>query len=390
MPSRLGSSLPAKFAVLAPSFPPAFRGGGPARTLEALTRAAPPTARVHVFAPDRDWGESVRLEVTSNRWSENTEFPLYYASTDKSTRLIGMYAQLRRLKPDVLYLNSLFNFKFSILPRLLVMLRYLRPQAILLAPRGELDGGALTIKSRKKRAFLRFYRSLGLHRSVVWHASSDREAEAISSVWGRSTAVLVRENETSLPTEALPPHQHDGPLRAAFISRVSPKKGLLIALRALEAVKSPVEFDIYGPEEDSAYVSECRSAADLLPSTIRVRFCGPIPPSTVRQTLAKYDVMLFPTAGENFGHVIAESLSASCPVAVSNTTPWSALLQSGGGLVIDPNGVDEWSRAINQLAALSADERYVLKAQAREAYAKWRTTPPSPHVFTLLMDYLQH
>ena len=37
------------------------------------------------------------------------------------------------------------------------------------------------------------------------------------------------------------------------------------------------------------------------------------------------DFLILPTKGENFGHVIAESLSASLPVIISQNTPWRNL-----------------------------------------------------------------
>jgi glycosyltransferase involved in cell wall biosynthesis len=46
----------------------------------------------------------------------------------------------------------------------------------------------------------------------------------------------------------------------------------------------------------------------------------------VREVFSRYDAFVLPTLGENVGHVIAESLSASCPVICSDETPWTDLL----------------------------------------------------------------
>ena len=35
----------------------------------------------------------------------------------------------------------------------------------------------------------------------------------------------------------------------------------------------------------------------------------------------EYDLLFLPTKGENFGHVILESMSAGTPVLISDTTP---------------------------------------------------------------------
>ena len=377
-----------KVAVLAPSFPPAFRGGGPARTLDALTRAAPEGSEGHVFAPDKDAGDAQRLAVNSNEWSAVNGVPTYFASVDKVGELARMYAEIRRIRPEVVYLNSVFNLRFSILPRVLVAARYLRPRAILIAPRGEFDAGALRIKSAKKRLFLAVYRALGLNRHVVWHASSSAEAEAIRRVWGDRVDVLIRENETLLPDLPEAPTAHEGPLRAVFLSRLSQKKGLLTALEALGQVDQSVDLDVYGPEEDSAYVSACNRAADALPSGVRVRFRGAVQPEAARTTLARYDVMVFPTAGENFGHVIAEALSGSCAVMTSDTTPWSDALRGGGGVVVTPNTSRAWAERIAEVARMTPDERLSLRLGAGSAYQRWRSQPAPPHVFELLRNLL--
>ena len=61
------------------------------------------------------------------------------------------------------------------------------------------------------------------------------------------------------------------------------------------------------------------------------------------------DIFLFPTRGENFGHVVAEALSVGCPVLTTPTTIWTDLLTSGGGSVFD--GDVEAAEMIDRIAA---------------------------------------
>lgn len=375
--------------VFAPSFPPSFRGGGPARTLEALTREAPAEFDVRVVTPDQDLGSPERMAVASNSWSAFDETPTYYASIDKLADLWRMYREVRRLDPDVIYLNSMFHLKFAIVPRILAAVRYIKPRAILVAPRGELDPGALAIRSTKKRAFLRVFRFFRLQRNITWHASAPLERDSIKSVWGTSANILVRENETSLPKTPLESSKHEGPFKAVFISRISEKKGVLTAIEALHGVDSPVELDIYGPEEDLAYVTKCREAARNLPDHCTVRFRGEVAHEDVRATFNRYDAMFFPTAGENFGHVIAESLSASCPVLLNDTTPWTELLREGGGEVVATGSVEEWAKAIAAVASKNPDQRLAFRQTASDAYARWRGKDTTPHVFTMLAEQMQ-
>ena len=373
-------------AVFAPSFPPFFLGGGPARTLVALVREAPIRFRMDVLTPDRDHGGESRLNVPSNSWTQTERAHIYYVSANKWGRLARGYVTVRQRRPDILYFNSFFNLRMSIIPQILAKLWFWGTVRILLAPRGEFDEGALALRPRKKRIYLRVYKLLRLHKLVTWHASAEPEAQAIHRLWGGGAKVLVREDETSLPLQASDPSVHFGRLKAVFLGRISRKKGLLVVLQALEETNAELEIDIYGPDEDQVYVRECQQAARRLPPNVVVRFRGPIQAEMVRDSLQEYDVMLMPTFGENFGHVIAEALSVSCPVMCSSTTPWTQHLRAGGGVVVDEGtNPRQWRKAIENYAALAPGERKALRLAAGAIYNTWRSSPKGPHVFSLFL-----
>ena len=210
-------------------------------------------------------------------------------------------------------------------------------------------------------------------------------------MWGDRAAILIRENETLLPataTEPSPRHPDDDPgLRAVFLGRLVEHKGLHIALEAIAKVSAPIELDVYGPMEDPKYVELCRGLITALPATATVRMLGMVDPDQTRTTLSGYDVLLMPTAGENFGHVVAESLSVSCPVMCSPHTPWNDVLEDGGGWVLDRTP-EAWTSAIEAYALLSPEERQVARERAAAAYARWRARPSDPHVLELLESHL--
>jgi glycosyltransferase involved in cell wall biosynthesis len=116
-----------------------------------------------------------------------------------------------------------------------------------------------------------------------------------------------------------------------FISRISPKKNLLFALRMLQSVLGDISFDIYGPIEDARYWNRCEKAIGTLPPNVRVKYMGMVEHEKVGEVFAEHDLFLFPTLGENYGHVICEALSAGCPVLISDQTPWRHLQEEGAG-----------------------------------------------------------
>jgi len=381
--------LPSVVGVLAPLFAPAKNGGGPIRTLRALVSGAPADFSVYVLTGDRDLGAAERLPVEFDSWQQRDGVPVYYASAGSPAGLLKGFRALRAAGPEVIYLNGYFDPRFSILPQLLWRFGFWGRTVRLLAPRGEFGEGALNRRAFKKRAYIAVYRALGLHRKVYWHASTELEAQAIRDLWGERATILVRENETLLPERADDPPTAQpgdtGPLRAVFLGRLVEHKGLHLALEALAGATSPIEFDVYGPAEDPAYLERCRALAAATPPTVAVRFHGPVAPERTRETLSGYDVLLMPTAGENFGHVIAESLSVSCPVVCSPHTPWNATLENGGGSVV-PLSAAAWAEAIGRRAASSAEERAEARRSAGRAYDRWRAQPAAPHVFELLAE----
>jgi glycosyltransferase involved in cell wall biosynthesis len=110
-------------------------------------------------------------------------------------------------------------------------------------------------------------------------------------------------------------------------------KNLVFAIEALARVRHPVELDIYGPVDDETHAAACRRAAASAADRLTVRWHGHVPHEEVRGIFSRHDLFLFPTRGENFGHVIFESLAAGTPVLVSDRTPWQDLDAAGVGWV---------------------------------------------------------
>lgn len=376
-----------RVAVLTALFPPAFRGGGPIRTLDALVRGAPTRFEQFVLTRDRDLNCDERLEVDHNQWISQATASVYYASVERPLALFAAFLRLRQKKPQVLYLNSFFDPSLAILPQLLGCVRFWRGAQRMVAPRGEFGTGALGRRALKKGAFLAFYRLFRFHRGVVWHASSEMEAADIKRIWGRNARVLVAQDDTDLPFAATPapsgqPDQDC--FRLVFLGRLVEHKGIAILLRALRSLESPIVFDIYGPEEDDDYVAQCRLIAEDLPQNVRAHFRGEVAPDEVRSVLGAYDLFVLPTAGENFGHVVAESLSVSCPVMCTPYTPWGDVFQNGGGRVVRDREVESWAEALTEYAAVSAVERSHRRISAAHAYETWRAQADAAHIFELL------
>ena len=83
---------------------------------------------------------------------------------------------------------------------------------------------------------------------------------------------------------------------------------------------------------------------------------GPIENESVNDMFRNYDLFFLPTKGENFGHVILESMSAGTPTLIADTTPWKNLEESGVGWDISLSSPNEFVNAIEKMFHLDEKE----------------------------------
>lgn len=356
--------------VFASYYLPAFRAGGPIRTLANMVGALHREVDFRIFARDHDFGRTEPLPgIPLGAWCDVGGARVFYgARRDRSiTRLLSLF---REVRPDVVYLNSFFDPAFSILPLALrrVGLVDRRPEWVI-APRGEFSEGALGIKHAKKRAFLAAAKAIGLHEGLVWQASSELEAERIRQTMGDlAGVVLVAPNLTAPvgPLGEVPRAEPGSPVAVCFVGRVSAMKNLRFAIEVASRVRGPIRFDIFGPIEDEAYWRNCEALAAKAPDSCAIRWRGEVHPDAIRETIAPYDAFLLPTLGENFGHAIFESLAAGVPVLVSDRTPWRDLDVRGSGWVRPLESPDAFVEVLESLAGRDPSQR---EAARRAAHA---------------------
>jgi glycosyltransferase involved in cell wall biosynthesis len=370
------------FRVLATSagFEPGFRGGGPIRSVTAIVDTVSDTTDLWLVTADRERGASEQYPGLSGRWISRGRPQVFYLDWRRPRHWLRLWRDLHRRQFDLLYVNSLWQPSFTILPIVFVKLGIIRARRVLLAPRGELSRGALSLKSPKKRVFLTLWRPFLNSMDMIWHASSEREATDIRTVFPHAR-VEINEDQVTLPYEPLPAKlANHGNTRVVFIGRIAPMKNLDLVLMSLAQMSKPIDLDIYGPLVDAAYWSKCQVLLRQLPSEVHVRYMGELQPQQVRTAFAGYDAFVFPTRGENFGHVIAESLSASCPVICSDETPWTSVLMAGGGVVVHDLTVGGLRQELATFAAMSPSERLSMRQAAGDAYRSWRKANGAPNI----------
>lgn len=351
---------------------PGGKGGGPLRSIANAVALLGSEFNFSVVTRDRDYGDRSSYEgIVVGTWSDVRGANVFYLSSG-----VGFFIQLIRLifstRWDVLYLNSFFDHKMTFWGLLAARLLG-RDGDVLLAPRGEFSEGALSFKSAKKRLYIKALKRLGLLRHTIFQASTAAEAEEIEQVLGVDRSRIRIALNLAMPPAALSSagdEQDNGLLKLVFLSRLVPKKNLEFALSLLAKVGGDVIFDVYGVFEDEDYRRACTELASTLPENITVNFNGYVEPDNVGEVLVRSDLFYFPTLGENYGHVIAESLAVGTPVLLSNKTPWSGLEEEGLGWVCALETPNEFVRVLNGFRSVAAGSAYRNRALVREKARK--------------------
>jgi glycosyltransferase involved in cell wall biosynthesis len=369
----------ARVLIVVGTFEPGFRGGGPIRSIVHILESAPPDMDIWLVTRDRDVACAEPYPGLSGRWVRRREARVFYVDIRRPRHWLGLWRDLRRVHFDLLYCNSFWSIAFTAVPIIAARLRLIRAAITLLAPRGELFPAALRMKARKKRIFIGAWSMVVRWARIEWHASNDLERTHIRRYFPTARIEVVPD-QTGPPTPLLWRPIPDGPLRLIFLSRISPMKNLRLVLASLAKVAEPVRFDIYGPVEDASYWADCQSLMTALPSNVEARYHGPVQPERVRSVFADHEAFVFPTLGENFGHVIAESLSASCPVICSAETPWTSIVMDGGGAVLAQLTTEHLAACIASWAASTPDERQLRRRRAGWAYEAWHRERPELNI----------
>ena len=355
-----------KILVFADYFLPGFRAGGPIQSLQAIIDSLQNKFHFSVITRNHDFNDEKLYSFPVDEAITQNGATVYYQE-NKAKSFFSIIKRIKKINPDILYFNSFFSFFYSFLPIFYLRIVMRSKAPILIAPRGELSKGALSLKMQKKKCFLFFAKWFGLYKTVNWQVTSEAEEKEIHALFPITKKVWVTSNLKKIECNRHAAYEKkSNELKIVFLSRVSRKKNLDFALRVLSSQKKgKVTFDIYGPLEDKRYWKECEGLINQLPLNISVNYCGELMPSQVVEIFSKYHLFFFPTRGENFGHVILEALGAGCPVLAADTIPWSNFERANCGWNIPLSHPEQFGLALDKMLKMGQEEWDKKKYAAR-------------------------
>lgn len=310
-----------RILILSDWFYPAYKAGGPITSLTNLVNCIGHKVDVTVLTSAYDLGERNFLEnIIPDIWQEQNGIKIKYLTNTSNAAdeiVNGNY--------DFIYLNSMFSPAFTIIPLLKAKKNNLLDKVIL-APRGMLASGALSLKSFKKKLFLVYFRLTGIHKRILFHATSAQEVEDIKNIFGQNIGIKLIPNIPDKPEASLnKPPKKASELKLISISRIAPEKNILFLLSLFDNIHFKVKLDIYGLIKTKEYLIECKKIIKKFPGNISIKINGEIHPTLLIDKLKDANFFILPTLGENFGHAIYEALGSGTPVIISDKTPWRNL-----------------------------------------------------------------
>ncbi|MCF8261505.1 MAG: glycosyltransferase [Melioribacteraceae bacterium] len=347
---------------------PGYRAGGPITSCINLVEELISEYDFYFITRNVDYGDDkVYAKVKSDEWNFIKEGLWIYYASKNNLRMKSFSKIISEKEVDYYYINGIYSFYFSILPLFLLDKKL---KKVIVAPRGMLAESAISIKKSKKRVFLFFAKKFKIYQSVIFHATNEVEHENVHKSLGDKCEIVLAPNIPSKLTSSQNTIiKRAGELKLVYIARIAPEKNLLYALESLLHLEnSKIEFQIYGPIYNENYWLQCRKIIADLPQAIKVIYKGPISNEKVSEVLSDSHFLFFPTLGENFGHIIIESLTSAVPVIISDETPWQDLSELNAGWAIPLSERSEFVDVLKECVKMDEVE-YSNMRKSAEVYS---------------------
>lgn len=232
------------------------------------------------------------------------------------------------------------------------------------SPHGMLEPWALQAKRWKKRLAWWLYQRRDLQGARFLLATAPSEAEQFKRIGLRSPVVMYP-NGVRIPESLAVMAEGRERKRALFLSRVHPKKGLLMLAQAWRELRPEGwEMMVVGPD-----VGGHRAQVESLVEQLGIRrdwtFVDSLYKDKKEQVFLESDLFVLPTYSENFGIAVAEALAYGLPVVTTRGAPWSGLHDRRCGWWVEP-ALDGVRRGLEAGIQASVEQRRAMGVRGRE------------------------
>lgn len=326
-----------------PTYIPAYRYGGPIRSVHGLCRGLAARGHdVHVFTTNVDGPEDSDVPLGAPVDLDGVK--VWYFPSRRLRRIYRSPAMAKAFKEripsfDLCHLHSIYLWPTF------TAARAARKAGIpyIISPRGMLVKDLVARKSRwPKTIWLTLIERTNLEGAAAIHVTSPLERADAVKFGYRLPAVFIVPNGVDLDDEkdtmtASPIIRRLLPESKPYIlyvGRINWKKGLERLIQALQYLQD-IDLIIAGNDEEN-YTPVLEELAVTHSVQDRIRFIGAVYGAEKAVLIKKALVLALPSYSENFGNVVLEAMAAGCPVAVTSQVGAADIVREyGAGLVID-------------------------------------------------------
>jgi glycosyltransferase involved in cell wall biosynthesis len=164
-----------------------------------------------------------------------------------------------------------------------------------------------------------------------------------------------------------------------FLSRIHPKKGIDLLLKAYHQMLAEMEFPddlphliIAGPGIETDYGKQLLHY--LTENSIlqnRIQFVGHLSGDIKWGAIYGCEAFILPSHQENFGIAVAEALACSKPVLITNKVNIYREIEIDGGGIVNEDTLDGTYKNIAQWISLTAEEKELMGRNAQSVYKKY-------------------
>ncbi len=359
-----------RICILSEWYLPGTKAGGPVRSIYSLISILKSEFDIYLISTNCDLGSDTPYpSVKANEWITKEGVNYFYVSKSNLNKKT-LEELLIQVNANVVYLNSFWSYWFSIFVVRLKKKKEIK-SSVILAPRGMLGSGALSIKPYKKKMYIALSKARKFYSDILFHATNEEEKSDIQKYYP-GCEVIVAENINNTVAANNNKVKNVNELSLFFLSRIAKVKNLHFALNVLSKIPKEyqINYTIYGNIEDANYWKHCAAIIEILPKNIKVHYKGELSFEEIQENIFKHHFLFLPTLNENYGHSIVESLLSGCPAIISNQTPWKDLEKHKAGFSLDVKNEKIFIESIINCAKLNELEHKTLSDNAIKYISK--------------------
>ena len=257
------------------------------------------------------------------------------------------------LNEKVIFINGVYSLFFFILP---IVIGLFKIKKIIISPRGQIAPETL-VKKRFLKLF--FFKLLTIVQGIIpsklfWLVTSTREKIFLQFfIQYTHLDVTIVDNLNDIKIKKFSKiNKKKNSLNLFYFSNITQKKNLFDSINIVKNTKNPnIKFNIYGKIIDHSYF---KKILHLIKDHPNIKYKGYIDNNlALEKIFLKHHFLVHHSLGENYGHILVESMAYGLPFISNTSHPFSEVDDNFDGFVLPKGLIFQQVDFINKLFTLN-------------------------------------